>query len=318
MHMPARQILARHQQHLHGRLLLKRIKSRALDISKPFYIYEPAGWHTLADLPLLYLFRGHEREWVNIREDGSRSRSTAIEDLDRLIVEGLLPPVLAVLPGLNSSNNWIPSLGINMVGEWETRFRGLGSGRFWEYLTGELMPAVARWYPQSARGLKLMAGFSLGGYTVSLIAAKLPGLFDHALIYDGTLMWPDHIDPRKGPRRFGDTIWYRSRLFDAALGRPRNELAMQAWNPTNMIRDAGTETLGLLRQTTFWVASAHRDGGFGNRDRARMFVDLLRARQIPTGLKHIIFDPRAEHTWHWTDRFLTAVLQKIFIQTKVR
>ncbi|MFQ5630905.1 MAG: alpha/beta hydrolase [bacterium] len=308
MHTPAKRILAHHQKTLLGCLKLKRLQSRALGIAKPFYVYEPPNFNGSESLPVLYLFRGHEREWVNLREDQSRIKSTAIEDIDHLICDGILPQLLIVLPGLNSYNNWIPSLGIDMAGHWERKFRGLGTGRFWTYFTEELIPFIEHSYPQTQAGAKMMAGFSLGGYTVSLLSAKLPGYFDHAAIYDGTFMWPNHSDPRIGRQRCNDRIWCNSPLFDAALGRPRDKAALHEWNATSIIQNANAGLLKKLRKTTFWVASAAKDGGFGNRDRAHEFAKILHEHDMMNGFKNIIFDTDAAHTWHWVDRFLVTFL----------
>ena len=102
--MTRRDILARHRQSLDGTLRACYLPSKALGINKSFYVYEPPGFHKEMQLPVLYLFRGHEREWVNIDEDSSRQRATAIEDIDKAIALRMIPPVLVVMPGLNSSN----------------------------------------------------------------------------------------------------------------------------------------------------------------------------------------------------------------------
>ncbi len=300
-----RQILARHRGSLRGRLRACRLHSSALGIRKPYFVYEPPGWRTQQRLPLLYLFRGHEREWVNIGEDASRRATTAIEDLDERIAEGLLPPMVVVIPGLNSTNNYVPSLGIDMAGTWPEALRGLGTGQFWRFLVHELVPRIARDYPETHGGRRLAAGFSLGGYTVSLLATRCPGYFDHAGIYDGLFMWPDHRDPREATTdEWNDPIWCRSPLFDAALGKPRKPAAMRRWNPTDTLRHADGDLLTTLRKTTFWITSGPSDGQRGNVDRARFFVALLRERGIRTGFDEIVLDPTASHTWHWTDRFL--------------
>lgn len=299
------QILTRHRASLRGALQLRYLASAALGIRKAYYAYEPPTLKGPRRLPLLYLFRGHEREWVNIREDASRRATTAVEDLDRRIVEGTVPPMVVIIPGLNSLNNHVPSLGIDMVGTWPVEQRGLGTGRFWRYLVHELLPAVERDYPQTRGARRLAAGFSLGGFTVSLLATHCPGYFDHAGIYDGLFMWPGHQDPRQPVTdAWTDPTWCQSPLFDAALGKPRNPAAMRRWNPTDTLRHADSDLLVKLRKTTFWIASAPSDGHQGNVDRAHFFVDLLRRRGLRTGFAEIIFDPTASHSWHWTDRFL--------------
>ncbi len=290
------------------------VSSKQLGIRKPYYVYEPPDCSALQNIPMVYLFRGHQREWVNLEEDSSRSTSTAIEDIDKAISLGLIPPVLLVMPGLNSSNNHVPSLGIDMAGSWSSAVRGLGSGRFWGFLTEELMPAIHRKYPR-ATGIKAAVGFSLGGFTVSLLTINLPGLFKHVGIYDGLFMWPAHRDPRIEPVRQGnDRVWLKNGLFDAAFGNPRDKTALAYWNPTDKLVSASEHTLAELRQTTWWISCAAGDGNKGNRDRSRYYRELMREKGIRIGagevyFKHVVFNPKAAHTWHWADRFLIRFLQ---------
>ncbi len=330
-----RKILRRHRASLRGALCHRKLRSEALGIAKPYLVYEPPGVALLEKLPVLYLFRGHEREWANPHEDASR-RTTAIEDLDWLIHEERLPPLVAVMPGLSSADNHIPALGINMAGTWPDAKQGLGTGRFWTFLTEELIPSIDRRYPQAEGGLRLMAGFSLGGYTVSLLAMQHAGYFDHAALYDGTLMWPGHRDPRAkekkpspkqkketaasthrtspAPAGCTDPIWCRAGLFNAALGHPRDAAALKRWNPTDTLRDAEAGALAAMQRTTLWLRCAAADGGKGNRDRARFFAKLLRERGLPLGFEggDVVLHPEAAHTWHWADRFLVLFLSGIF------
>lgn len=304
-----------HHRALNGTLRYRVLRSPSLGQRKPFYLYEPPGLATLEHVPIAYLFRGHEREWVNMQEDDSRGRTTAIEDLDRHITQGTLPPLAAVMPGLSSSNNHVPSLGVDMVGPWPETLHGLGTGRFWHYLIHDLIPHVERLLPQSVGGPRLAAGFSLGGYTAYLLGIHRPGYFDHVGIYDGLLMWPDHQDPRASTNgACTDPVWCEAGIFDAAFGTPRQAEAMRFWNPTDTLRLAGRDRLAMLRRTTFWIASAARDGRFGNLDRSRYVTQLLRNRQIPLGFDDVVFSPQARHTWHWTDRFLIRFLTRALAQ----
>lgn len=306
------QIITSHRFALKGVLRARMLHSKHLGIRKPYYVYEPPGLAERKDVPVIYLFRGHEREWVNRQEDASRRRSTAIQDLDQLIHEERLPPMVAVMPGLNTSNNHVPSLGINMEEPLRPPFPGLGSGRFWDFMVEELFPRVARDYPQTAGGQRLAAGFSLGGYTVSLLATHAPGFFDHIGIYDGLLMWPRHEDPRRKPvAPYNDAVLMENPLFDAAFGKPRNRERLDAWNPTDRLMRADEGTLAELRKTTWWMACAAGDGNRGNRDRAQFYRRLLIEKGIPLGFSDVVFHPKAAHTWHWTDRFLVRFLKEM-------
>ncbi len=303
--MTRREILARHRESLRGTLRACYLPSPALGINKSFYVYEPPGFNKRTPLPLLYLFRGHEREWVNINEDSSRQRATAIEDIDKAIELGMIPPVLAVMPGLNSSNNHVPSLGVNMAGTWKPSMRGLGSGRFWDFLTGELFPAIKKRYP-AAGSRRLAAGFSLGGFTTSLLTIRCPELFTHVGIYDGLFMWPGHEDPRKKPQGPGnDTVWTSGGIFDPAFGKPRNQEALAYWNPTDTLMQTNADT---IKSTTWWVSCAPADGQHGNHDRASFYHQLLKDKGITQKMNRVVFDEQASHSWHWADKFLLHFL----------
>ncbi len=303
-------ILQRHRQSLRGRLRSYKLYSRHLRYVKSFYVYEPAGLASLTQVPVLYLFRGHEREWVNIREDSSRHSSTAIEDIDLLIERQTLPPLIVVMPGLTSNNNHIHSLGINMQGKWSPAQLGLGTGRFWDYLTRELFPWVEKKYRDTRSALRIASGFSLGGYTVSLLGAHYAGYFSHLGIYDGLFMWPQHNDPRQHPRKpFNDPIWCENPLFDAAFGQPRIKRTLRDWNPTDKLIqiDLATDHPAGV----WWIMSAAGDGNKGNKDRTKHFITLLKEKGHSVGFQRMIFDQNASHSWHWTDRFLIYFLQRI-------
>jgi len=302
------QILRRHDESLAGRLRGRVYRSEALQTRKPYYVYEAPGAREAVRPPLVVLLRGHEREWVNVAEDTTRKR-TAIEDVDRLVQTGVLPPLRAVMPGLNSDDNHVPSLGIDMEGNWSNYRRSLGTGQFWTYLTEELLPDVRDRYAVPD-ALQLVVGFSLGGYTASLLAIRRPSVFDHVGIYDGLFPWPRHDDPREAGDAFSDPVWTDAGLFGPALGDPPTRAALRRWNPIDRLERADPSLCRQLQKTTFWIASAAGDGDQGNRDRARLVVRLLRERDVPLGLDRFIFHEDARHTWHWADLFLLRVLQE--------
>lgn len=303
-------ILARHAG-LRGRLRAVKVPSKVLGVAKWVYVYEPLGYDGRGGLPLVWLFRGHEREWVNIREDGSRVRATAIEDLDKAIAKGTLPPMIAVMPGLASSDNHVHSAGLDMAGPLPPTKRGLGTGRFWTYLRDEVLPTFEARYRPSKR---VAIGFSLGGYVVSLLAFGLPGYLDHAAFYDALFCWPEHDDPRvDGHQPHGDPIWTRSPVFTPALGPPpRPAPLLDRWNTTDWLRTASNEQTAALGRTVFWVQCAGGDGSRGNRDRAHMLVRELKARGLRLGYEHVQLAPFAQHNWHWCDLFFGQTLLAIF------
>jgi pimeloyl-ACP methyl ester carboxylesterase len=302
--------ILRHHDSLHGQLRRHVYRSQALGIRKPYYVYVPPGSEQ-DGLPLVTLLRGHEREWVSVDEDDSRE-TTGIEDVDALIHRDVLPPVAMLIPGVCSSDNHVHSCGIDMQGTWEGYDRSVGTGRFWTYLTDELMPRAEEQLPVTG-GDRLAVGFSLGGYLAHLWATRRPDFFDHVGIYDGTIMWPRHNDPREDGEAFSDPIWVEAGIFTPAFGPEGDRRsALRAWNPTDELRTADTSRRQRLQSTTFWIACASWDGSRGNRDRARYLAELLDDAGIPVGFDRIVFHDDASHSYSWADRFLMRFLDGVY------
>lgn len=302
-------ILARHA-HLNGSLRVAHFRSRSLGIRKPYYVYQSAGWKPDQPFNLIWLFRGHEREWVNFREDQSREQTTAIEDLDALIDGNLLPQSIAIMPGLASANNWVPSAGMNMVGSWKPSMRGLGQGKFNDYLLLELIPYIEKTYNPLGKATRSAFGFSLGGYIVQMLSVMKPGYLQHAAMYDALFMWPGHIDPR-GDEPCSDSVWLNASIFDPALGKPRNTQALDYWNTTDMLVNADEALLNSIKSTKFWINSAAGDGSTGNIDRSRFMEELMASKGISNQCGEIPLDVQARHNWHWNDVFFSKVLSEI-------
>ena len=306
-----RSILSRHKKSLKGILRILPFRSRSLGISKPVFIYEPPRFTNLEDVHILYLLRGHEREYVNIHEDDTREQ-TSIEMIDELIHTGKIPPVLVVMPGLNSVENDIPSLGINMANPPNDKRNGLGTGQFWNFLTQELLPFIdARFLKKTEHSLRMSYGFSLGGYTTSMLFTGLPGYFNHVGLYDALFMFEDQIDPRTNKP---DKIWCNSPHFDAALGKSNDRVLgnLSAWNTTELVRFSDPITLQKLKETMCWIRSSAFDDQKGNLYRNTYFISVLRNAGLEAAFNVVPFHENAEHTWHWNDRFLSFFLRNIF------
>ncbi len=60
--------------------------SAALGIPKHFYIFVPPDLPAGARAPAVYFLRGHEREWINIKEDPTRDGQNIIDVYEQLRV----------------------------------------------------------------------------------------------------------------------------------------------------------------------------------------------------------------------------------------
>src|SRR5947209_6586872 len=113
-----REVLERHMEKpIDARVHRVTIKSEVLGVPKSFYVALPPGYYRIANsqerYPTLYLFRGHEREWVHRFQDHSRHGHTVIDVYRRLLDEGKVGPMILVFPGISSDDNRVPGMLVN-------------------------------------------------------------------------------------------------------------------------------------------------------------------------------------------------------------
>lgn len=144
------------------------IRSTRLGYDVQYRVYTPAGYDTLADLPVLYVTDGHEYA-------DDRLGATPVV-LDNVIADGLIPPILAVFvdprePG-NPGNN---RRGSEYADDYED---------FAAFLADELVPAIDATYKTDPspeqRGI---LGTSLGGIFSAYLGAARPDVFRHIAIH---------------------------------------------------------------------------------------------------------------------------------------
>ena len=275
--------------------------SAALGIFKSFYIYIPPELGVGQRAPALYFLRGHEREWINPREDAPRAGTNVIDVYERLRAAGRVGPLLLVFPGMSSDDNRVPGLLVNMLAPQRAAAAGIGSGRFEDYFFDELLPYVAAQFPALA-GRRGIAGFSLGGAMAIKAAAQRPDLFASASAYDGTFLYA--VDRGRRVRRSDAVI--RNPSFDAAYDVPRNTRFIAANSPANLILRGDAAALGRVS----WMIGYGPERGepwHSNFYRGEHLVHCLTARGLPNALPHSAF-PGGDHTWRTADAFMELAL----------
>lgn len=293
-------LFARHGYDIDRRVRHVSFRSDTLGVERHLYIYIPPDLARGERVPALYLLRGHEREWVNPREDSSRNGQTVIDTYERLRAQLRIRPLILVFPGTSSYDNRIPSLLANMrAPQLAHDAEGIGSGRFADHFFNELIPYVDLHFPTIGDGRhRGVAGFSLGGAMAISVAARRPDLFACAGSYDGTFLYT--TDRGRALRRTDGVL--RNPLFDAAFGVPRDLPAVMAVNPTNLLLRG---SLPVLRTVT-WVI------GYGPEDqepwqanfyRGEHLLKGMAARNIPNAL-HVPAMPGGNHSWQTADRFM--------------
>ncbi|WP_329520314.1 alpha/beta hydrolase-fold protein [Spirillospora sp. NBC_01491] len=148
-----------------GTVTAHLVPSAALGTARTVHVYVPAGPVESPDL-LVLLDGGLWAETVPIAPT-----------LDNLIAEGLVPPMVALMPASGDAAVRDAELG--------------GDEPFLAFLTGELPRWASRHWPVTADPARsTIAGQSLGGLTAAAAALRAPGRFGNVLAQSGAF-WLD-------------------------------------------------------------------------------------------------------------------------------
>ena len=199
-----------------GKIQAQSFPSAHLGKDLAYQLYLPPGYDATGTTryPVVYLLHG--------RGDKMTAWRTIKPELDRLIGEGRIPPLIAVMPDAPSSRRagyYIDSL-----------FTGtdkLPAGEAVESaFTQDLVAHVDTTYPTKTDRLnRIVAGYSLGGYGAMRYALVHPELFGAAIVLSPAVYFP--LPPPdsstrefgafgRGAQRFEDAI-YTARNYPAVI-----------------------------------------------------------------------------------------------------
>src|SRR5262249_35911229 len=152
-------------------------------------IYTPPDYAMRPGLrfPAIYLFRGHETEWINKNQDSNRGGKNVIDVYEQLRAAGQVGPMILVFPGISSDDDSVSGMVTNFKSPELTSAAGIGNGRFEDYLLQNVIGYVdANFRTVPTKGGRGVDGFSLGGFMSAKIAGQHPELFKSAGVFDGT------------------------------------------------------------------------------------------------------------------------------------
>lgn len=284
-----------------------RLESKALGITKGFYISLPPGYRSIAEkskrYPVLYLFRGHEHEWVHRFQDKSRRGRTAIDVYRHLLEEKRVGPMILVFPGISSDDNRIPGLLVNFLApHLADGTPGIGTGCFEDYFLRELVPYVdLHFRTLASREGRAVDGFSLGGFQSIKIAAQRPDLFCSAGAFDGAFLYATENGKKV---RALDRL-FRHPMFAAPFGIPRDYEYMAQHNPANLVLRGSRSDLANIQ----WLIRSGPQSAEpwqSNYYRTQHLLGIMRTRRIDNDIQPVFAGAR--HSWHWADRHLEDTL----------
>lgn len=284
-----------------------QIASKSLGVEKAFYVALPPGYTRLANAaqryPTLYLFRGHEREWIHRLEDKSRRGRTVIDVYRDLLGEKKVGPMILVFPGIASNDNRYPGLLVNFrEPELAKNAPGVGTGRFEDYFVEEIIPYIdSNFRTVATRTSRAVDGFSLGGFQAIKIAAQHPDLFVSAGAFDGTFLYA--TDKGRSVRKTDRVL--RNPMFAPAFGLERDMEFIAANSPANLIWRGDQAALKGIQ----WLIRSGPESGEpwqSNYFRNQHVVSIMNDRGIQNGLDPVF--KNAVHSWLWADRHMTETL----------
>ncbi|XHS80469.1 alpha/beta hydrolase [Burkholderiaceae bacterium UC74_6] len=176
-----------------------------------FQLYLPAGYAAsgAARHPLLLLLHG--------RGDRMAAWTRVRPLLDRLIREGRIPPLIAVMPDAP----WSRRGGYYVDSAHE------GGSPVETLLMRELLPHIdAQWRTRREREARIISGYSMGGYGALRYALAWPGQFGAALVLSPAVYTP--LPPLGSSAREFGGFGRGSELFVDAIYRERNYPALLA------------------------------------------------------------------------------------------
>ncbi len=279
--------------------------SPTLGVAKRLHIYLPPAYHHSDQrYPVLYLLRGHEREWLHLQEDPSRAGRNVLDVYEQLLRIGRVGPMILVIPSLTSEDGAIHGLGVDHLKPWlGQQAIGVGTSKWEHYFLDDVVPLVdTNWRTLPVAAHRGVDGFSLGGAVAVKLAAKFPWLFRSVGAYDGTFFYSSADGSGV---EAGDTVLHNP-ICEPAFGRPRNLLHATANSPVDLVRQAQQHDL-LSIAWMIEFGPEHIEPWGSNYYRGAHLVEWLRKRGVANALGDGVLRD-GDHTWRTADRHMATTL----------
>ena len=176
-------------------------ESETLGRAYEYYLYLPAGYDTDTRYPVIYLLHGRGDDyfaWLN-----------GVGVLDTLIAAGDLPPMIAIMPDMPSSDRAGYYIDSDYSGE-DFPAEPVETAFF-----NDLIPHVDATYPTiTAREGRVIGGYSMGGYGALRYALAHPEMFVGAIVLSPAVYIPQ--PPVDSSTRLFGAFGVGETLFDEA------------------------------------------------------------------------------------------------------
>ena len=213
-----------------GTVLEERtVNSTILGRPVKYSVYLPADYQgSERTYPVVYLLHGYTDDHTGWVQFGEVNRYA-----DKAIQEGLIPPMIIVMP------NGDTSFYINSYD---------GREKYEDFFIKEFMPAVEKGYRIKAqKRYRGVAGLSMGGYGTLIYSLKYPDLFAVAAPLSAAV-FDDNTAINMPDKNWEDRL---GKLYGQGLkGKDR---LTQAWNTNSILKIVESKSADDLKKVRYWI-----------------------------------------------------------------
>jgi len=255
----------------------KVISSAILGKNVNYTIYLPPDYEASErTYPVVYLLHGYTDDNTGWLQFGEVNRYA-----DKAIAEGVIPPMIIVMP--NGDSSWY----INSYD---------GKEKYEDFFIKEFMPAVEKTYRIKAeKRYRGIAGLSMGGYGSLIYSLKYPELFAAAAPLSAAMF--DDETMTSMPEEHYNRIF--AQLYGRGFkGKDRLTKAWYANSPLKLVEERSADA---LRQVRYWIDCGDDDGL--SRGNSLLHIALME--------KHVPHEFRIRdggHTWTYWRTGITDAL----------
>jgi S-formylglutathione hydrolase FrmB len=258
----------------------KTVSSTILRRDVRYTVYLPADYESSSrTYPVVYLLHGYTDDNTGWLQFGEVNRYA-----DKAIAEGIIPPMIIVMP--NGDSSWY----INSYD---------GKENYEDFFVKEFMPAVEKTYRiKSEKKYRGIAGLSMGGFGTLVYSMKHPELFAAAAPLSAAVFDDDAIVTTPDDR-------YEA-IFGQLFGRGLKDKARlnEAWYNNSILKIVDKKSAEDLRKVRYWIDCG--DDDFLTKGNCLLHI-ALSAKGVP----HEFRVRDGAHTWTYWRTGITDALKFI-------
>jgi len=255
----------------------RTVNSTIMNRAVKYSIYLPPDYQgSERTYPVVYLLHGYTDDNTGWLQFGEVNRYA-----DKAIQDGLIPPMIIVMPNGDSS------FYINSYD---------GAEKYEDFFIKEFMPAIEKTYRIKAqKRYRGVAGLSMGGYGTLIYSLKYPDLFAaaaplSAAVFDdaAATSMPDNRWDATFGQLFGRGLKGNARLNDA-------------WNNNSILKIVEKKSSDDLKKVRYWIDC-------GDDDFLTKGNSLLHVALIDKGVPHEYRVRDGAHNWtYWRTGIVDAL-----------